>query len=60
MSELIPGSSSDDLQAVLAQALEESGGPLTADELQWAKSELGLRLDPSGEDAATQRGEDGR
>jgi hypothetical protein len=44
MTEPIEGSSSTDWMAVMAQALEESGGPLTDDELQWAESELGLQL----------------
>jgi hypothetical protein len=47
MSEPIPSSSSEDLEALLAQALADSGGPLTDDELQWAESEFGFRLDGS-------------
>lgn len=44
MSESKPGSATD-WEAVMAQALEDSGGPLTAEELAWASSELGLSLD---------------
>jgi hypothetical protein len=53
MSEPIPSSSSGDLEALLAQALADSGGPLTDDELQWAESEFGFRLDAPAVDTNT-------
>lgn len=52
MSEPTPSSSSDDLETLLAQALADSGGPLTDDELQWAESEFGFRLDAPGMEAS--------